>query len=322
MLATSPDQTTELAPLDDGLLAKNSLLPAVALAAVGLLCYGVSLWLFKQKSIGGWAWVLPFLASGGVGVLLYRRQCLSAGVLTNAESLALARNMSIWVATAIVLIYSFTQKSIMDGVIALFLGGMMFAIILFTGMFIVKTMLLMQDEPDRERGDDMSVQEIEKMAQIGIGLNEGAKLANIDIVGGETASLRGLVNGLDLAGTCLGMQKKDKIISGEKIRPGDLIIGIPSTGVHSNGLSLARSVVEKYAGAEYIQHNPGVTDGKQGFIEYFEEAAREYPGKKVEFKRVIAEGNHVVLHCRQEWPGGTKVFQATFFCGENSAGKG
>lgn len=89
---------------------------------------------------------------------------------------------------------------------------------------------------------------IEKMAQIGIGLNEGAKLANIDIVGGETASLRGLVNGLDLAGTCLGMQKKDKIISGEKIRPGDKIIGIPSTGVHSNGLSLARSVVEKHAG--------------------------------------------------------------------------
>ena len=89
---------------------------------------------------------------------------------------------------------------------------------------------------------------IEKMAQIGIGLNEGAKLANIDIVGGETASLRGLVNGIDLAGTCLGMQKKDKIISGEKIRPGDKIIGVPSRGVHSNGLSLARSVVEKHAG--------------------------------------------------------------------------
>jgi phosphoribosylformylglycinamidine cyclo-ligase len=89
---------------------------------------------------------------------------------------------------------------------------------------------------------------IDKMAQIGIGLNEGAKQANIDIVGGETASLRGLVNGLDLAGTCLGMQKKDKIITGEKIKPGDVIIGVTSTGVHSNGLSLARSVVEKYAG--------------------------------------------------------------------------
>ena len=89
---------------------------------------------------------------------------------------------------------------------------------------------------------------IDKMAQIGIGLNEGAKQANIDIVGGETASLKGLVNGLDLAGTCLGMQKKDKIITGEKIKVGEKIIGVPSTGVHSNGLSLARRVVEKYAG--------------------------------------------------------------------------
>jgi phosphoribosylformylglycinamidine cyclo-ligase len=88
---------------------------------------------------------------------------------------------------------------------------------------------------------------VEKMAQIGIGLNEGARQANIDIVGGETASLKGLVNGLDLAGTCLGMQKKESIISGEKILPGDRIIGVPSSGIHSNGLSLARAVVEKYA---------------------------------------------------------------------------
>ncbi len=88
---------------------------------------------------------------------------------------------------------------------------------------------------------------VEKMAQIGIGLNEGARQANIDIVGGETASLRGLVTGLDLAGTCLGVQKKDRIIDGSRIQPGDKILGVPSTGVHSNGLSLARTVVEKYA---------------------------------------------------------------------------
>jgi phosphoribosylformylglycinamidine cyclo-ligase len=106
---------------------------------------------------------------------------------------------------------------------------------------------------------------IEKMAQIGIGLNEGAKQANIDIVGGETASLRGLVNGLDLAGTCLGIQKKERIISGEKIRPGDVIIGISSTGIHSNGLSLARSVVEKYAGYHKKMKN-GRTFGEELLI--------------------------------------------------------
>ncbi len=89
---------------------------------------------------------------------------------------------------------------------------------------------------------------IEKMAQIGTGLNEGARLANIDIVGGETATLRGLVNGLDLAGTCLGIQKKGSVVTGEKIVPGDVIVGVSSTGIHSNGLTLARRVVEEHAG--------------------------------------------------------------------------
>ncbi len=64
-----------------------------------------------------------------------------------------------------------------------------------------------------------------------------------------------------------------------------------------------KEAVDKYAGDDYIQHNPMVVSGKEGFIKYFLNLAEKYPGKKNHFVRIVAEGNLIVIHCRQEWPG-------------------
>ena len=80
--------------------------------------------------------------------------------------------------------------------------------------------------------------------EIGIGLQKGAELSNMEIVGGEIAVLPEIVNGVDLSGTCLGYVAKERIITGETCEEGDLIIALKSSGIHSNGLTLARKIVE------------------------------------------------------------------------------
>jgi len=94
--------------------------------------------------------------------------------------------------------------------------------------------------------------------EIGIGLQKGAELSNMEIVGGEIAVLPEIVNGVDLSGTCLGYVPKDKIITGDKCEEGDLIISIRSSGIHSNGLTLARKIVEANNIA-WTDHVPGLS---------------------------------------------------------------
>jgi predicted SnoaL-like aldol condensation-catalyzing enzyme len=71
--------------------------------------------------------------------------------------------------------------------------------------------------------------------------------------------------------------------------------------------------VELYVGAEYIQHNPLVGNGKQAFIKYFIEMANQYPNKEIEFVRVVAEGDLVALHTHQTWPGNEEYVTMDFF---------
>jgi phosphoribosylformylglycinamidine cyclo-ligase len=80
--------------------------------------------------------------------------------------------------------------------------------------------------------------------EIGKGLQIGAQKSNISIIGGETASLPEIVNGFDLAGTCLAYVKRNEIVTGEMIEPGDVIIGLSSSGIHSNGYTLVRKIIE------------------------------------------------------------------------------
>jgi phosphoribosylformylglycinamidine cyclo-ligase len=79
--------------------------------------------------------------------------------------------------------------------------------------------------------------------EIGVGLARGAERAGIEIPGGELAQLGQLVRGVDVSGACFGTVALDKIVDGSAVEPGDVVIGLPSTGLHSNGYTLARSAL-------------------------------------------------------------------------------
>ena len=78
---------------------------------------------------------------------------------------------------------------------------------------------------------------------IGAGLRRGAELAGIEIPGGEIAQVGDIVNGVELSASSIGLVALDRIVSGEEIIPGDVLVGIPSSGLHSNGYTLARRVL-------------------------------------------------------------------------------
>ncbi|MHC1688097.1 MAG: phosphoribosylformylglycinamidine cyclo-ligase [Methanothrix sp.] len=103
--------------------------------------------------------------------------------------------------------------------------------------------------------DYLAVEKVdpERAAQIAIGLQRGAELSNMTIVGGETASLPEIIHGFDLAGTAIGVVDKDKVVTGERVQVGDTLVGVPSDGLHSNGYTLARRII---AESKYTYFDP------------------------------------------------------------------
>jgi phosphoribosylformylglycinamidine cyclo-ligase len=97
------------------------------------------------------------------------------------------------------------------------------------------------------------------LRQIAEGLKAGAEQAGIEIPGGELAQLPEVIRGhpsptgFDLVGACVGLVKLDAIVTGDRIEPGDAIVGVPSSGLHSNGYTLARRALpdldEPFGGA-------------------------------------------------------------------------
>lgn len=71
--------------------------------------------------------------------------------------------------------------------------------------------------------------------------------------------------------------------------------------------------IQTYVGQEYIQHNPAVSEGTQGFIDYFERMQKEFPNKSIHFVRCIAEGDLVALHTHQVWPDNDAYVTMDFF---------
>ena len=110
--------------------------------------------------------------------------------------------------------------------------------------------------------DYIAVQEArpDVLEQLGKGLHDGAKEANINIPGGELAQVREMIagihpgEGIDLVGTCVGLVELDKMILGQDMEAGDVVIGLASSGLHSNGFTLARKALLDAGGLKLEQH--------------------------------------------------------------------
>jgi phosphoribosylformylglycinamidine cyclo-ligase len=137
------------------------------------------------------------------------------------------------------------------------------------------------------------------MRAIGMGLKRGAELAGVEIPGGEVAVLPELIrghpspNGFDLTAACFGTVALDAIVTGADCRPGDALIGLPSSGLHSNGYSLVRHVFFERAGWDLDRQvdELGRTLGEELLT-----PTTVYAKQCLELVRALAGGVHAMSH--------------------------
>jgi phosphoribosylformylglycinamidine cyclo-ligase len=157
---------------------------------------------------------------------------------------------------------------------------------------------------------------LDKMAAVVQGIAEGCSQAGCALIGGETAEMPSMYNDgeYDLAGFAVGIVERDKILDGSRIVPGDAVIGISSSGLHSNGYSLARKVIfetmghtvhDRIAGLERTVGEELLTPTKiyvrtlRFLIDHFEVKAAAHitgGGLTENLPRVLPSGVHLVLH--------------------------
>ena len=104
------------------------------------------------------------------------------------------------------------------------------------------------------------------LEQLGRGLHEGARQANISIPGGELAQLPEMIAGsgegpaVDLVGACVGVLRPEELTYGQSVVPGDVVLGLPSSGIHSNGFTLARKALFERGGCALSDTVPGSSE--------------------------------------------------------------
>jgi phosphoribosylformylglycinamidine cyclo-ligase len=103
------------------------------------------------------------------------------------------------------------------------------------------------------------------LGAIAIGLATGAKQAGVSISGGEISPLKDVMRGFDLVGTAVGIVPLDRIVTGRDLAPGDVIIGLESSGIHSNGLTLARYIFfkQKKLSVDHVFPELGIPLGEE-----------------------------------------------------------